>query len=469
MLKRPILDTLTAYREENKYPWHMPGHKRQLENMFGNPFSIDVTEVPGMDEFHDPQSIILESMKKAAALYGTRESFFLVNGSTCGILAGISAMCHRGDKILVARNCHKSVYNAIRLLELTPVFLYPEVTKFHIAGGIQLSQVCQAVKAHKDIKACVLVSPTYEGVVSDISGISSFLREKGIPLLVDEAHGAHFPFGTEFPKSAIYCGADIVIQSLHKTLPALTQTAICHVAGEGISITRLKEYLSVYQSTSPSYVLMASIDYCIDWVSREKQGMIKEYEKLLFTYRKKIEGLKHMHLLRKQDITPYGGVDYDMGKLVLSLKDSDISGADLAELLWEQGHVVEMAAADYVILMTAPFDTRESFEQLYQVLAKIDKELKDRVAGDDIIYNNIVLDRKMPVYRAVEEKKECIPLTACEGRVSGDYLYAYPPGIPMIIPGEVFSKELVKEILDGQAKGVHIKGIQDNNQVLVLS
>ena len=198
-MEQPILSGLTAYNTEGCYPWHMPGHKRRLNTIFPdiveNPFSIDVTEVGDLDEFHDPHGIISEAMNRAAEVYGSHKSYYLVNGSTCGIMAALSAVCRPGDKLIVARNCHKSVYNAIRLLQLRPIYIMPEWNEeLGMFGGVSPEQVRKMVKQYTDAKCVMLVSPTYEGVVSDVEKIAKIVHKAGVPLIVDEAHGAHFEF-----------------------------------------------------------------------------------------------------------------------------------------------------------------------------------------------------------------------------------------------------------------------------------
>lgn len=276
-----ILNGINAYNTEGCYPWHMPGHKRRLNTIFpelvNSPFSIDVTEVEGLDEFHQPEGIIKEAFGKAAAIYGSHKSYYLVNGATCGILAAISAVCKQGDSLIVARNCHKSVYNAIRLLKLRPIYVVPEWNAtLEMFGALTPETVKKAIKTHPEAKAVIMVSPTYEGVVSDIEKIVKNAHKASIPLIVDEAHGAHFEFMANVnetisttnynnvPDPAIRLGADIVIESLHKTLPAMTQCAILHENSKLVDRKRLEEFLSIYQSSSPSYVFMAATEACIE-------------------------------------------------------------------------------------------------------------------------------------------------------------------------------------------------------------
>ena len=254
---------------------HMPGHKRNPLCMMPDPYSLDVTEVPGVDDLHHPVEMIRDLMDELTKYYDSKQTYLLVNGSTCGILAAITACCYPGDKILVARNCHKSVYNAIKLLGLRPVYVVPHrlegmLGQLGIAGEIEASEIRRRLKENPDIKCAMITSPTYEGIVSDIAGIAEAVHEKNIPLIVDEAHGAHFNWIPTFPETAVRQGADLVIESLHKTLPAFTQTAVLHQTGNRIDEERLLWALQTYQSSSPSYLLMASIAKCFEYVKTEE-------------------------------------------------------------------------------------------------------------------------------------------------------------------------------------------------------
>ena len=219
MLEQKLYD----YAKSDYYPFHMPGHKRQLDCRW-NPYELDITEIDGFDNLHDPQGLILDSMNRAKRLYNTKETFFLVNGSTAGILTAVHACVKRRGKILISRNSHKSVYNAAALLELETVCLYPQqLEDWNLAAGLSVEEVKRGLDENPDAQAILVTSPTYDGFVSPIKEIADLAHKAGIPLIVDEAHGAHFPFSEKLPESALTQGADLVVQSLHKTMPALTQ------------------------------------------------------------------------------------------------------------------------------------------------------------------------------------------------------------------------------------------------------
>lgn len=485
-MEQPILSGLTAYNTEGCYPWHMPGHKRRLNTIFPdiveNPFSIDVTEVGDLDEFHDPHGIISEAMNRAAEVYGSHKSYYLVNGSTCGIMAALSAVCRPGDKLIVARNCHKSVYNAIRLLQLRPIYIMPEWNeKLGMFGGVSPEQVRKMVKQYTDAKCVMLVSPTYEGVVSDVEKIAKIVHKAGVPLIVDEAHGAHFEFMSNvnetisttnyknIPNPAIRLGADIVIESLHKTLPAMTQCAILHEKSNIVDTERLEEYLSIYQSTSPSYVFLATTEACIEKMNYERDGLFIIYKELLSEYRKRFAQLSHIHLVEESDFKKQSACGYDDGKLVFSVKDCGyerdgeiiaMTGTRLGTILQEEyGQMMEMAAGNYVIAMTSVADSKEAFESLYLAMESIDAQLTDVEQSADTILYKTLPEHKMNIAEAREHKRVDILFEDAIGKISGSYIYVYPPGIPIVTPGEVLSLDVMQEIKAAMDNDLNIKGI----------
>lgn len=485
-MEQPILSGLTAYNTEGCYPWHMPGHKRRLNTIFPdiveNPFSIDVTEVGDLDEFHDPHGIISEAMNRAAEVYGSHKSYYLVNGSTCGIMAALSAVCRPGDKLIVARNCHKSVYNAIRLLQLRPIYIMPEWNEeLGMFGGVSPEQVRKMVKQYTDAKCVMLVSPTYEGVVSDVEKIAKIVHKAGVPLIVDEAHGAHFEFMSNvnetisttnyknIPNPAIRLGADIVIESLHKTLPAMTQCAILHEKSNIVDTERLEEYLSIYQSTSPSYVFLATTEACIEKMNYERDGLFIIYKELLSEYRKRFAQLSHIHLVEESDFKKQSACGYDDGKLVFSVKDCGyerdgeiiaMTGTKLGTILQEEyGQMMEMAAGNYVIAMTSVADSKEAFESLYLAMESIDAQLTDVEHSADTILYKTLPEHKMNIAEAREHKRVDIPFEDAIGKISGSYIYVYPPGIPIVTPGEVLSLGVMQEIKAAMDSDLNIKGI----------
>lgn len=459
-----LYSRLKAYSDTDYYGFHMPGHKRnQIRFGEGLPYGIDITEIEGFDDLHHADGIIKEAQQEAARLYGAEETKFLVNGSTAGILSAVLGCTKKGDQILVARNCHKSVYHAIFLNELEPVYLWPGFSRqFQLNTEISVSAVKAALTKHSRIKAVVIVSPTYDGVVSDIESIAEAVHERGIPLIVDEAHGAHFGFHPYFPENALKKGADVVIHSLHKTLPSLTQTALLHMRGEYIDKRRISSYLDMLQSSSPSYILMASIHECIRMLKEEKEQLFEPYVRNLDTLRKNLQNLKHLKLVQTEH--------YDRSKLVISVRHTVMSGRELYRELLEKYHLqMEMAAGSYVLAMTSPGDTKEGFARLEQALFELDAAagLRENGQEDDIakLPENPVICTSAKAALCGAKETTYLPVEKSEGMISLEYAYLYPPGCPMIVPGERISRECIKRLAGYQKLGFKIEGLEKEGSI----
>lgn len=447
------------YRED--YPFHMPGHKRNLktDSLLDSIAKIDITEITGFDDLHHPEEMIREFMDDLKQIYKTKETYLLVNSSTAGNLAAIAALCNIGDKILVARNCHKSVYHAIELLGLDPVYVYPEIDEYGICKGITKEQIEKIIEEETMIKAMVLVSPTYEGRVSDIRGISEVLHKKHIPLIVDEAHGAHFIYHDAFPDSAVSEGADIVIQSLHKTLPAFTQTGLLHLCTDCVTREIMQKKLSIFQSSSPSYVLMSSIERCIH-ICNENCGCFQQYCDQLWILREKLEkNLKHIKLVPTDDI----------GKLVFSVKDTTISGEELFDILRDRYHLeLEMSELYYVIAMTSICDRQEGYDRLYQALIEIDQHLGEKKSKDTFSQMDFHKNRKaMKPEEATRKSRRQIDYEEAKDKIAAEFVFLYPPGIPLIVPGEVIDEYAIYKISQYEQNDMKVIGLEDHKIYII--
>lgn len=513
--KQPgLLERLTEYAGSDAYPFHMPGHKRReipdgIPGGFPDPYGIDITEIDGFDNLHHAEGILKDAMETAAAIYGADRSWYLVNGSTCGILSAVFATTENGGKILTARNCHKAVYHAICLNRLEAEYLYPEeITEFGINGGIRAEDVRKALE--KDamrcagnsgdvrgkttkIQAVLITSPTYEGVVSDIRAIADAAHEYGIPLIVDEAHGAHLEYADQchsFPKSALEYGADIVIQSLHKTLPCFTQTAILHVKGKLVDQDRISRYLSMFQTSSPSYLFMAGMERCIRYMDGDGRNGMVRYEKRLEHFMERMEGLQVLEVLDREICGKYRTVaGWDPSKIVVStMCAEDFHGEELAETLRRKYHLeMEMTAPEYVIAMTSLMDTEEGFERLGTALWEIDGALRRRMEPEQQKEKGKLKEkercetpeglesklshpiRRMLICEAMDADTERTALQDTVGKVSAEFVYLYPPGIPIIAPGEVFTDAVVEKIVAYKAAGLLVQGPADPDADVILT
>ena len=513
--KQPgLLERLTEYAGSDAYPFHMPGHKRReipdgIPGGFPDPYGIDITEIDGFDNLHHAEGILKDAMDEAAAIYGTDRSWYLVNGSTCGILSAVFATTENGGKILTARNCHKAVYHAIYLNRLEAEYLYPEeITEFGINGGIRAEDVRKALEKdamrcagnsgdvrgkNTKIQAVLITSPTYEGVVSDIRAIADAAHEYGIPLIVDEAHGAHLEYADQchsFPKSALEYGADIVIQSLHKTLPCFTQTAILHVKGKFVDQDRVSRYLSMFQTSSPSYLFMAGMERCIRYMDGDGRNGMVRYEERLEHFMERMEGLQVLEVLDREICGKYRTVaGWDPSKIVVStMRAEDFHGEELAETLRRKYHLeMEMTAPEYVIAMTSLMDTEEGFERLGTALLEIDGALrhcvepeqqkekgeskeKERCETPEVTESKVLHPvRRMLICEAMDADTERTAFQDTVGKVSAEFVYLYPPGIPIIAPGEVFTDAIVEKIMAYKAAGLLVQGPADPDADVILT
>ena len=460
-----LYEQLKKYSETDYYPFHMPGHKRNMGVfMDDSTYPIDITEIDGFDNLHHPVDIIKRAQEKAAALYGCCETFFLINGSTSGVLSAISAVSVEDGTLILARNSHKSAYNGAMLQGLNLVYMYPEVVpEYNTLGGITPGQVKQALEKNPGALAVMITSPTYDGIISDIREIARITHKYNVPLIVDEAHGAHLGLSSKFAPNSVKCGADIVIHGLHKTLPSLTQTALLHVQGDLVNRERLKNYLSVYQSSSPSYVLMASIDQCIGLMEQQATDLMDAFLTKREVFFEKIKGLKHIQIMNTSLEGKYGIWKLDFCKLVISVCKTNISGVVLYDVLRQKYHLqMEMAADTYVVAIITCMDTNEGFNRLADALIEIDKELRDCGKVNDCEYwKEYEAFAVMNIKNASNARKKIIPFAKCSGKISGEYIYLYPPGSPMIVPGELLSDKIVDTIKEYNGKGLNVQGLSD--------
>lgn len=473
-MKTDLLEQLEQYGSSDYYPLHMPGHKRHISH-FGDPFAIDITEIDGFDNLHHAQGILLEAQKRAAQLYGAEESFYLVNGSTCGILAAVSAATQRGDTVLMARNCHKAVYHAVFLNGLHAEYLYPEADMERgINGSILPEQVRRTLEGQEAqrISAVVITSPTYDGVVSDIRRIAAEVHRAGAVLIVDEAHGAHFPMHEYFPETSLACGADLVINSLHKTMPALTQSALLHVQGSRIDRERLRQYLGIYQTSSPSYVLMAAMDRCVGLMQDRGEELFAVFTERLEKMRLELGKMKRLYLVTGKE-SELSAFDYDRSKVLISTERCVYSGRELAEILRDEYHLeVEMDAPEYVTAIMTVSDTQEGFDRLTRALLEVDRELtetpktmrKIKQQGHRWIKTLRSLPKNkevMTIEAAANSEAHAVWLRESAGCISAEFVYLYPPGIPLLVPGEQITQELLEEFSYYRKCGFELQGLAD--------
>ncbi len=509
------------HREE-VYPLHMPGHKRRVGSMC-DPYCIDITEIDGFDNLHHAEGILKEAQERAAGLYESEETHFLVNGSTGGILAAVSGAMAAGRRkgkngILMARNCHKAAYHAVYICDADPVWLYPrpfaddrqrkdrepnaEMSEGRktgdpetcLGGRIDPEDVENALQAHPECGAVMIVSPTYDGMISDVARIARIVHRHGAVLIVDEAHGAHYGLHPRLPRSSVQQGADLVIHSLHKTLPALTQTALLHINGPYVDREFVRRYLQIYQTSSPSYVLMASMDQCIRWLETHAGDWFTDYADMLERFYESVRDLRMLRVVRPDDPSKI---------LIFPGKDAgaQLSGNRICDILRANYSLEpEMAVPAYVLALISVSDDEEGLAKLSDALHEIDQtydlyrqfgredilsryqmDLRDQTgivkpadaglpdAGQQdlpAVYAAVMSERPnrvMSIRSAWDGERTAVPVELSAGRTAGEPVYLYPPGIPIVVPGEEISQTQAEWMAGCLAAGFELHGMEDPN------
>lgn len=451
MNERFILESqLKSYSESGLYPLHMPGHKRRLapSPQLAAPTTWDMTEVPGVDDLHEAEGILADAMARTAALHGAQRSWYLVNGSTCGLLAGIRTFAKQGATILAARNCHKAVYHAAELGCLSVKWLTPPVLpEFGVYGSLSPQQVKEALDEIPNAACLVLTSPTYEGVLSDIRTIADLCHEKGVPLLVDEAHGAHLGLFPGWPESAVHLGADLVVQSAHKTLPSFTQTALLHLPkGSLADPEEVERQLDIFETSSPSYPLLVSLDGCTGILRTDGPILFENWKNALAAFDKKAAQLKKLKVLchGADAVSQHPDVfDFDPGKLPVFSAATHWNGTKLAAALRSRfGFETEMACGPILLAMTSAADDPAALERFADALLTLDAEAQLAPMPCPAVLPKPG-KAQLSIGEALVRSSRELPLKEAEGKVSGEYVWAYPPGVPLIAPGETITPEFL--------------------------
>ena len=511
MNKKGLYEKLIEYSSNGRYPFHMPGHKRngklfECNDANGNcknhvnnensidPYDIDITEIDGFDNLHNAKGIIKEAEDFAANLLGAKKTWFLVNGSTCGIHSAINSVCGIGDAILVARNCHKAVYHAIENRNLKAEYLYPEYSnELHMYGGINPADVEEALSNNKAIKAVVITSPTYDGVISDVETISQIVHKHGSVLIVDEAHGAHLGVSSQMPEPAYKLGADIVIESAHKTLEAMTQTGLLHLGTDAVAAEVIEKQLAVYETSSPSYVLMASIDKAMRDASVIGDKKVEQLLTTIRNFREVVNNLSFFSVVFDELKNELSAYEIDETKINICIKNNVLTGKELANILRNEYNIeVEMEEVNRVLLYATMGDNPNAFDMVAEALRNIDDDIvnnqpkteksldgntdkkeenvfaKNNNANNNNGNNNVaeinhlMLNTKMTIYDAINAPSKKVKLADSEGMIAADYVFVYPPGSPIIVPGEIISADVIKYVSDCINNDLNVCGINDN-------
>lgn len=467
----PLFEALMEYVNNNTIPFHVPGHKKGIgaDDTFkafigDNPFKIDVTVFKQVDSLHHPTGAIKLAQELAADAYGSDACFFSIHGTSGAIQAMIMSVVTNGDKILIPRNVHKSITAGIILSGATPIYMQPELDKkIGIAHGITPETVENTLRANPDAKAVLIINPTYYGVATDIKTIAKIVHKYDLPLIVDEAHGPHLKFNDRLPISAIEAGADICAQSTHKIIGALTQCSLLQVNTDRIDASRIQQILNLLQTTSPSYILMASLDCARRQIALHGKALLDETIDLINYARKEINKIPGFYSFSEELLGNPGVYAIDPTKLTITCRDLGITGFDLDMLLSNKYHI-QMELSDlYNVLAVGSFgDTKENIDLLLAALKDISSDLSDNsYKKPDFIDIPSIPEQVLNPRQAFYSYKAPVPLRESIGNISGEFLMAYPPGIPVLCPGEKITFEIIDYIEKLKEVGLYVQGTED--------
>lgn len=456
--KRPLVEALVEFAQKRPQSMHVPGHKNglisQLPTELKQAMKFDYTELSGLDDLHHPEEAIMRAQQMLAKVYGASHSYFLVNGSTVGNLAMIFAICKRGEKILVQRNAHKSIFHGLELVEASPVYLAPEWDeRTATASYVSYETVLKALEQNENVKAIILTSPTYYGIVNkELESIVALAHKFNIPVLVDEAHGAHFVASGEFPKSAIEAGADIVVQSAHKTLPALTMASYLHINSKIVDYERVEYYLRMLQSSSPSYLLLASLDdaraYVESYLEPDAKYCIEKRDQWI----EAISVISDVEVLQVDD------------PLKLLIRVNGYTGNQLQEALEAEGIYVELADSAQVLAIMPLLKYGEVYDyamartRFKNAVVRLKSQKQQYTPVENVLDGQKVSAPLMSLVKVRENKKEWIPYMRAIGKISASMVIPYPPGIPLILPGEKITVAKLSQLEELISTGANFQG-----------
>ncbi|MGC5326773.1 aminotransferase class I/II-fold pyridoxal phosphate-dependent enzyme [Brevibacillus sp. SYSU BS000544] len=468
-LQAPLFEALTQHARFHPHPFHVPGHKmgnsfdRAGKDIYQSILSIDLTEISGTDDLHQPEGVIAQAQQLAAEAYGAEETRFLIGGSTVGNIALVMTVCQPGNKIIVQRNCHKSVFNALILARAEPIFIVPAVDVITgIATGLRREDVERTLLQHPDAKAVFLTNPNYYGMGIDLAKMAATVHKFGIPLLVDEAHGAHFGFHPALPPSAMQCGADASVQSTHKMGTSMTMSSMLHIQGSRINRDRLSQVLGMIQSSSPSYPLMASLDLA-------RRHMVIEGAKEIDRVLPRLEWLKDalgtlpwLRLSVLQEGKAY--TTLDPFKLLLFLNTREMAGYELQSYLEKERIFPELIDRNHVLLAASTGTSQADVESVWQVcrgLHPIPLTEADTIFEPGLLASTFLREQLIPIYEANNLPKTSIPLVHAEGRIAAEMVIPYPPGIPLLVPGERIDGHVISLLQEMATGRVRFQGASD--------
>lgn len=479
-MKKGVTNFLLEHAGCSPVSFHMPGHKGSdiyrrygHDEFLGNFIDCDITEIPGADNLFQTEGIIRDTAEKYRKLYDVKKSYLLINGTSGGLIAAVLASVPQGKKLVMARNCHKSVFNALTLGGIEPVYAYPSmVEEYGISGPVDAGEVARCLDENPDAGAVILPSPNYYGICSDIKAIADEVHARGKVLIIDQAHGAHLKFMAGEPLAAEECGADIVVNSTHKTLCSFTQSAVLNYNSDRVEQYVLEDKLQAIQSTSPSYLLMASLDINADILENHGEELFAKWQANIVDFYAKaadIPGLKLMEVPGAMDKT----------KINIDMSCYGIDGNQLEEILMGKSIYSELVTGNILMCMTGIGNTKADFEKLLDALKDIaegetfDKDAAERgsisgAQGSDKADNNgaALWMKKRPLHK-IPKKKQQVHIDESAGLICASSIIPYPPGIPFVCPGEEIGRAEIEYIKLLRDRGEKVIGVDENMCVVV--
>ncbi len=479
--RTPLFDAMVQLAESRKVSFHTPGHKSgkgistRFRKFVGPKiFSIDLTTLDEVDSLQKPRGVIKEAQELAARAYGANHSFFLINGTSSGNHAMILSACRPGDKILIARNAHRSVLTGLILSGAKPVFFMPSVDEqLKLTLNVAFEEVKRTIDSNPDARSIFITSPNYYGICADIERIIAYAHERGLIVMVDEAHGPHLKFHPSLPIPALEADCDMCVQSTHKIIGGMTQASMIHVKGNRIDIELLKSVLRSVQTTSPSYILMASLDLARMQMATEGEKLLDKAIRLAEEARVKINRIPGISCFGKEILLLLGVNDLDVTKLTITVSELGLTGYQISQILNQKYDIqVEMADPFHLLVIVSIGDRKDDLQRLIEALRDIAKnngngqKLPIEGVGLPLFTNNVALTPR----EAFFSERQFIPLRKAENRISSEIVTVYPPGIPILVPGEIVSEEVIDYLQRMLNLGAIVDGLsQDNSLIGVVS
>ncbi|WP_100373352.1 aminotransferase class I/II-fold pyridoxal phosphate-dependent enzyme [Bacillus sp. FJAT-45037] len=469
----PLFTGVRNHAEKNPVQFHIPGHKKgtgmdpEFRNFIGeNALSIDLINIAPLDDLHHPHGIIKEAQELAAEAFGADYTFFSVQGTSGAIMTMIMSVCGPGDKIIVPRNVHKSIMSAIIFSGATPIFIHPEIDpELGISHGITLESVEKALEAHPDAKGLLVINPTYFGVSANLKKIVEIAHSYCIPVLVDEAHGAHIHFHDNLPLSAMQAGADMAATSVHKLGGSMTQSSILNVKEGLVSPKRVQSIISMLTTTSTSYVLLSSLDVARKRLATEGKALLDQTIALAEQVRKEINEIPGFRCVGREILGSKATFDLDPTKLIISIKDLDINGYEVENWLRDHYHIeVEMSDLYNILCIVSLGDTKDKTNILVEALTKLSEtHQRSSTLKPKAVYVPNIPTLSLSPRDAFYAETEVIPFDESAGRVISEFIMVYPPGIPILIPGEIITRENLSYIEENLQAGLPVQGPEDGS------